>query len=213
MSEQDSAAWGRAAASFDREPDHGLADPRTRAAWRQLLAGTLPDTPSDIADLGCGTGTLTVLLAEAGHRVLGVDFSAEMLALAREKAERAEVKVELTLADVAQPPFRPGSFDVVQSRHVLRAMPDPSRAIRQWSQLLRPGGQLVLVEGQWSTGAGLSAAEARELLAELGWIVEIKLLTAPILWGGPISDERYLATSRPAESPRSASSHVTPPPD
>ena len=75
----------RAATAFDDAADHGLRDPATRRAWAQVLLPVL-DGASRVADIGCGTGSLSVLLASAGHRVHGIDFSPGMLALAVEKA-------------------------------------------------------------------------------------------------------------------------------
>ena len=48
--------------------------------------------------------------------------------------------------DASTPPYPPGTFDVVLSRHVLWAMRDRSEAVRAWTDLLRPGGRLLLVE-------------------------------------------------------------------
>ena len=61
---------------------------------------------------------------------------------------------------------------------------------------LRPGGRLVLVEGHWSTGPGLSAEEARELVGRRAGQVEVTHLTDPVLWGREVTDERYLLTAR-----------------
>ncbi|PPK63132.1 hypothetical protein V5P93_004067 [Actinokineospora auranticolor] len=69
MPEQTRAFWDQHAATFDDEADHGLRDPVVRAAWAELLLPLIP-TGSAVADLGCGTGSLSVLLAEAGHRVV-----------------------------------------------------------------------------------------------------------------------------------------------
>lgn len=197
MSERDSTTWDREAEAFDQEPDHGLLDAETRTAWYELLTAHLPDSPSDIVDLGCGTGTLSVLLAEAGHRVHGVDFSTEMLTRAAEKARQADVQIELTQADVFDPPLPAETFDVVLSRHVLWALPDPALTLRRWVTLLRPGGRLLLVEGHWSTGAGLTAEETEKLLSELGESITIKPLTDAVYWGHPIDDERYLVMGTP----------------
>ncbi|GAB2867595.1 hypothetical protein GCM10027026_17010 [Myroides odoratimimus subsp. xuanwuensis] len=84
--------WDREALTFDDEADHGLADPATRAAWRDLLLGVLPAAPARIADLGCGTGTLTRLLVDEGYDVDGVDFSPEMIRRARAKGPGGEAR-------------------------------------------------------------------------------------------------------------------------
>ncbi|MEO6999180.1 MAG: methyltransferase domain-containing protein, partial [Terracoccus sp.] len=89
----------------------------------------------------------------------------------------------------------PGSCDVVVCRHVLWALPEPVSALRLWSGLLRPGGRLVLVEGRWSTGAGIDATECARLVLECRDEVEVVHLTDPVLWGRQITDERYLAVS------------------
>lgn len=186
--------WDQQAATFDDEPDHGLRDPAVRAAWADLLLPRLPDA-ADVADLGCGTGTLAVLLGRSGHRVCGVDLSPRMVDAARVKAAAAGVQADFVVGDAATPPWAPGSFDVVLSRHVLWAMADPRAALRRWVGLLRPGGLLLLVEGCWWTGGGLSAAATTELVLEHRRQATVMPLDDPALWGGPIDDERYLLTS------------------
>ena len=81
--------WDTSASHYDEEPDHGLLDPLVRAAWRGLLVAALPPAPAVVADLGCGTGSLSVLLAEEGYVVCGLDSSPAMLELAAAKAEAA----------------------------------------------------------------------------------------------------------------------------
>jgi len=189
--------WDKEAESFDHAADHGLRDPATRAAWRRLLIPLLPTQPQVIGDLGCGTGTLSVLLAEAGHHVHGVDFSSNMLSIAREKARSITPAIRFTEGDAAVPPLPAQSFDVVLSRHVLWAMPDPAAALQNWRRLLRGGGQLILIEGRWSTGAGLTAADCTALVRQLGGQIELRSLDDPTLWGQPLTDERYLVVSHP----------------
>src|SRR3954468_18295782 len=60
----DDRSWDAHAATFDEEPDHGLTDPAVRSAWAALLASVLPPAPASVVDIGCGTGTLAVLLSE-----------------------------------------------------------------------------------------------------------------------------------------------------
>jgi SAM-dependent methyltransferase len=183
--------WDAEAATFDEAADHGLLEPACREAWRRLLRTALPAAPARVADLGSGTGTLAQLLAEEGHEVVGVDFSPAMVALARAKAPA----VTFVVGDAAAPPLPPGSYDVVLSRHVLWAMPDPADALGRWVDLLAPGGRLVLVEGSWHTGAGLTAAEAEAIVRTRRTDAEVRLLDDPVLWGAPLRDERYLLVS------------------
>lgn len=182
--------WDSEAPTFDDAADHGLHDPAVRGAWRSLLSGLLPHPPARVADLGCGTGTLALLLAEEGHRVDGVDFSPEMVSRAVAKTG-GEPDVAILEGDAFSPPLPPTTYDVVLTRHVLWALPDPVEALRRWVALLRPGGRLVLVEGSWTTGAGLHASEVADAAREVGREPTVHVLDDPALWGGPISDERY----------------------
>jgi len=184
--------WDRHAATFDDEPDHGLRDPLVRAAWARLLLPLVP-AGSSVVDLGCGTGSLSVLLAEAGHDVHGLDLSEQMVTAARAKAAAANLAIDFTVGDASDPR---GSFDVVLARHVLWALPDPATALARWVSLLRPDGVLLLVEGRWSTGAGLTAAQTRELVLGVRAEAEVTPLTTEDLWGRRIDDERYLVVSR-----------------
>jgi SAM-dependent methyltransferase len=187
--------WDDAAATFDDEPDHGLGDPRVRDAWRRLLDDVLPAASSRVLDLGCGTGSLAVLMAAAGHEVTGLDLSAAMLGRAVTKATVAGVGLPTVRADASGPPFRPRSFDVVIARHVLWALDDPARAVERWGELLDGPGLLVLIEGRWSTGAGLTAAEGAAVVRTSRARVDTRPLTDEALWGRPITDERYLLVS------------------
>jgi SAM-dependent methyltransferase len=192
-------SWDAAAAAYDDEPDHGLRDPAVREAWRELLVSLLPPAPARVADLGCGTGTLSLLLAEEGHTVDGVDFSAEMVRRAVEKAGTLP-GVSFVVGDAADPPLENEAYDVVLGRHVLWALPDPAAALARWVDLLAPEGRLVLVEGRWSTGDGLTAAETTALVEDAGLTAQLRPLDDPRYWGRRIEDDRYVVVARSLES-------------
>jgi ubiquinone/menaquinone biosynthesis C-methylase UbiE len=193
---EETGYWDSQAATFDHEPDHGLLDPQVRLAWRRLLLAELPEAPAAVADLGCGTGTLSVLLAAEGYAVTGLDFAPQMIRAARAKARAAGVTARFELSDAAAPTLPAASFDVVLARHVLWAMPDADDALAAWLRLLLPGGLLLLVEGRWSTGAGLTAQEAGRAVLRHRSDAIITALSDPALWGAAVSDERYLLVSR-----------------
>jgi SAM-dependent methyltransferase len=184
--------WDEEASSFDEAPDHGLRDAAIRSAWASLLTPLMPPAPARIADLGCGTGSLAILLAEAGHIVSGIDVAVGMVTRARDKAAAAGVDAEFEVGDAMTPPWPGATFDVVLARHVVWALPDPAVGLGRWFELLKPGGRVVLIEGRWWTGAGLAADELLALVRAHGRAASITPLPDPKLWGGLITDERYL---------------------
>lgn len=184
--------WNAYAADFDDEPDHGLRDEVVAAAWDRLLRQALPRAPGRVADLGCGTGSLARLAVLQGHDVTGVDFAPEMVERARAKVPQAR----FATGDAAQPGLPAGSFDAVLVRHVLWALPDAEAALDRWIDLLAPAGRLVLIEGRWHTGGGIPAATLLPLVQARLASVGFRLLPDPDLWGGEITDERYLIVAR-----------------
>lgn len=120
--------WDAEADRFDDEPDHGLRDPQVRDAWAIRLRSWLPAAPSDVLDLGCGTGSLALLAARDGHRVTAVDLSERMIARARVKL--AGTGAQAVVGEATRPPVGPRRFDVVLVRHVLWTLPDPAAVLR-----------------------------------------------------------------------------------
>jgi SAM-dependent methyltransferase len=188
--------WDEQAGTFDDEPDHGLRNPATREAWRAMLRSVLPEPPADIVDLGCGTGSLAVLLSEDGYRVTGVDLSAKMVERATAKALQAGTAASFRQGDASDPQLADASMDAVVVRHVTWALADPDDAVRRWTRLLRAGGRLVLVEGLWSTGTGMTAGRLDGIVRPIVPDCETHALTDETLWGGPIDDERYVLVAR-----------------
>ncbi len=146
---QVAAHWNRRAASFDEDFGHSIGSTAERAAWDRILDLVVPQRPGLAAlDIGCGTGFLSLELAARGHHATGVDFAPAMLALARQKAADAGAAVRFEEADAEALPFPPAAFDLVVSRHLLWTLPHPEAAIDEWRRVLRPGGRLVVVDGQ-----------------------------------------------------------------
>jgi SAM-dependent methyltransferase len=117
-----------------------------RRAELQLLPGLLEGTET-VGDLGCGTGQLARLLAPFAGRVVGVDRSAEMLELARERLARAS-NVELRQGELEALPLDDGALDVAILSLVLHYVADPARVFVEARRVLRPGGRLLILEMQ-----------------------------------------------------------------
>jgi len=159
VKQQVAAHWNRRAPSFDDDFGHSIRTPAERAAWDRILDLVLARRVAvDALDAGCGTGFLTFELAARGHRVTGIDFAPAMIAEARRKAAECSVPVRLEEADAEQLPFPHGRFDLVISRHLLWTLPHPEAAIDEWIRVLRPGGRLVVVDGQFDARATPPAA-------------------------------------------------------
>ena len=183
--------WDQAAATFDDEPDHGLRDPSVRRAWLARLSQWLPAPPATVLDIGCGTGSLSLLLAEMGHQVTGVDLSPAMVARAQAKTLAAGHQIPFQVMDAANPQLPARHFNVLLCRHLLWALPDLAAVLRRWVDLVEPGGRLVLVEGYWQSG-GLHARQiVAALPTTLSAITVEELAQQPELWGRAVTDERY----------------------
>jgi SAM-dependent methyltransferase len=139
---------------------------------------------------------LSVLLASEGYLVTGIDLSEKMVAAATAKAAAAGVRATFRQGDVSAPDLERASLDAVVVRHVTWALAEPGEAVRRWSSFLREGGRLVLIEGLWSTGAGMSARDLEKVVRPIIPNCEVSPLTDPTLWGGPIDDERYVLVAR-----------------
>ena len=188
--------WDAHAATFDEKADHGLRDESVRRAWSRMLMPLLPPPQARIADLGCGTGTLSVLLGQAGYDVTGLDLAPLMVAAARQKAIDAGLAPVFVVGDASAPELPTDSFDVVLVRHVLWTLPDPDAALGNWLKLLRPRGRMVLIEGCWGKGLGLTAAEVGALVRRHRREARVMPLDDPQLWGHDIDDERFVVLSR-----------------
>lgn len=100
-----------------------------------------------VADIGCGTGLLTLALAGVAETVDAVDSSDRMVRLAREKLRRAgAANVTVRRASAEKLPFEDGSLDAVFAFHLLRHLVRPADALGEFGRVVKAGGRVVLVE-------------------------------------------------------------------
>jgi len=201
--------WDWRAADFDKEASHGLLNDTQSRAWHQLMSRVAGAATLDVLDVGCGTGFLSLLLAELGHRVTGIDVAASMLAMARRKAVARGLTVDFRYADGEAPDLPAGSFDLIVERHVLWTLPHPASALDSWRHLLRRDGRLLLIEGHWKgmeprdeyseihadlpLFGGRPENEIAELIGSRGFSsVTTEPLMEPELWIEPPTHPRYL---------------------
>jgi demethylmenaquinone methyltransferase / 2-methoxy-6-polyprenyl-1,4-benzoquinol methylase len=162
-----------------------------KSATRQILR----NNPSQVLDLCCGTGDLLLeVKKKAGKDVTikALDFSAPMLDIAKKKLSRKGMNaVELILGDAANMPFQDNSFDSIGISFGFRNLtfenPDREIFLKEILRVLRPGGQLVIVE----------TSQPSNLIWRKLYHYYMSWFTAPI--GGVLSGQRsayqYLAYS------------------
>lgn len=121
-------------------------------AWRRYAVRSAGVKQGDaVLDVACGTGDLTEGFAgSAAGRVVGLDFTREMLDIARFKKERLGrdrgVKIEYVEGDAQRLAFADGTFDVVSIAFGIRNVADPAKAVREFARVLKAGGRLVVLE-------------------------------------------------------------------
>lgn len=105
--------------------------------------------PLRLLDMGTGPGFLAIGFAEKGHHVTGVDLSPKMLNIAKGKAMERGLDINFIHGNAIDPPSFDEPFDGVTCRNLLWTLPDPLEALKAWKELLRPGGRVVIADGNW----------------------------------------------------------------
>jgi len=117
------------------------------AVEEAILAAAGPGPFRRLIDLGAGTGRMLTLLAPRAETALGLDLSHQMLNVARLHAAEAGLKnVELRHGDIFATGLSSGCADLVVVHRVLHYLGDPARAVMEAARLVRPGGQLLIVD-------------------------------------------------------------------
>ncbi|MFZ5878106.1 MAG: class I SAM-dependent methyltransferase [Chloroflexota bacterium] len=119
---------------FGRPPwDTGISPP-------ELLEFIDTHPPGRALDLGCGTGTNLITLAQAGWSVTGLDFAPRAIALARRKTRAAKVQAKLRVGDVTRLDGIDGPFDLALDIGCFHAIRDRAAYLRELERVLAPGG-------------------------------------------------------------------------
>jgi ArsR family transcriptional regulator len=144
--QQDQAAqyFAKVAGSWDLLKTLHVPESAVEAAVVEALEGRVVDL---LIDLGTGTGRMLEVLAGSYKRGVGVDASREMLAVARSRLANAAIgHAQVRLGDIGALDASVGPADVVVIHQVLHYFADPGRMLAQARRLLKPGGQIVIVD-------------------------------------------------------------------
>lgn len=139
--EQAQVYFNQIAGRFDRVYGPG----RSWQGFGHLLLRILP--PLVVADLGSGEGLLSELLARRCKKVIAVDNSEKIVAFGAAKARKNNLKnLEFRLGDLQNPPIEPETVDLVILSQALHHAKEPDQAIAAAWRILRPGGQILILD-------------------------------------------------------------------
>lgn len=142
--------WSARAATFDQQVGHEIFSEAERQAWRELFLRHLgPAEGRHALDLASGTGVISHLLDGLGFQVTGLDWSEAMLTRARAKAQSRGARIRFIMGDAERTLEKPGSYDVIVTRHLVWTLVDPMAAFKEWHSLLKPGGMVLIVDGDF----------------------------------------------------------------
>ncbi len=115
--------------------------------WRRQAVGSMPEV-DHVLDVAVGTGDLALLLLRRGkaQRVTGIDLSTEMMRIGAEKARRAGREIRFMEANAQHMPFEDASFDAVTCAYGVRNFADLDAGLSEMYRVLRPGGELRILE-------------------------------------------------------------------
>ena len=137
-----------------------LARPQMPRHVIDLIGIYLGASPGRVVDMGCGTGLSTLIWAGACREVIGIEPSADMLAVARSKQTEGVSFVQAFSHDTG---LESGSADVVVCSQSFHWM-EPSATLTEVSRILTPGGVFATVDCDWPPVCGLEAEMAYERL-------------------------------------------------
>ncbi|WP_300451392.1 class I SAM-dependent methyltransferase [Accumulibacter sp.] len=103
----------------------------------------------DVVDIGCGSGTQCRLWARQGHRVRGLDVSAPLIELARQRAKAEQLDVQFDVGSATELPYAGESADVCLLPELLEHVADWQSCLNEAIRILRPGGLLYLSTTNW----------------------------------------------------------------
>ena len=115
--------------------------------WETMFRNNITVNGADILDDGTGAGFFAVILAGLGHHVTAIDYSDQMVAQAKKRFSDLGLDVQVIQMDAQNLQFEDGSFDAVVSRNVIWNLEDPVKAYREIHRVLRPGGKVIIDDG------------------------------------------------------------------
>ncbi|MFQ6020708.1 MAG: class I SAM-dependent methyltransferase [Candidatus Aenigmatarchaeota archaeon] len=114
--------------------------------YKQLVEFVKENKPCHVLDVGCGTGTDAIFLAQNGFKVTAIDISEEAIRIAKSKAEKAGVKIDFRIGDALDMPFEDETFELVNDNGFFHLLDKPNRAlfVKEVSRIMKPKSKYLM---------------------------------------------------------------------
>lgn len=155
-----------------------------------------------VVDMGTGAGYAAITLARLGHDVTALDASERMLNEARQNAQVAKVDINFVLGDVTNPPLLKHEYDLVIAKSVVWNLIDPTAAYSSWIELLRPGGFIIVIDGNWYLDEFDEDFKKRRMYVDMKYGADNNLHARTNIDGVDLNIIRKLACNFPASRER-----------
>ena len=126
--------------------NHVLSLGIDRSWRRRAVRAAGPLAGCVTVDACCGTGDLSLAFARAGSRVIGVDFTREMLLHTRAKGRNSAAASVFTHGDALRLPVKSSAADVASVAFGLRNLADPDAGLAELARVVKPGGRVLVLE-------------------------------------------------------------------
>jgi SAM-dependent methyltransferase len=147
-----------------------------------ILRGT------ELLDVACGAGQLTLPAARAGIKVTGLDLAANLVQQGRSKAAAERLDIRFDEGDAENLPYPDASFDIVMSLIGSMFAPRPELVASEMIRVCRPGGRIIM--GNWTP-----AGHVGQMFRIIGQHVPPPSFPSPLLWGDPVTCRERLGSA------------------
>lgn len=141
------AYWDRRARGYNLLTRLQLHDTKH---YEHIIEALVPlGRKASVCDMGTACGFMALVAARMGHSVVGIDCLPKMIYYARKNADELGIKADFRVGNVSNLKFPKGSFDLIIAKSTIWCLDDPVSTLRHWMALLKPGGHLLIIDGNY----------------------------------------------------------------